>query len=508
VELRLEEIMNASPVTTAPGVSLTTVAACMRRRGVGSAVVVSDGAVVGIVTERDVTRAVAAGADATTAPVEAWMSRDPLTVSPRDDLTHALDRMIERNFRHLPVCDQGRLVGMVSLRQLVRAASVRRVDPWTPGSNRGLENVTIGETRLSHIDGNKGRLLYAGYDAVEFALHRSFEDVWHLLYTGELPPDDTFARRTASLRGVPLPVTTLRALARCGGSAMSRLQAAVAAAGAAWDLRPWHGRDLREVAEEGVRLGAVIPTLVCALWRLGRGLDPMAPDPALGHAANHLWMLHGRRPSSAETVALDRYLVLTADHGMNASTFTARVIASTGADVAAAVAGAVGAFSGPLHGGSPALVLDMLDEIRTPERARDWVRNAIAQGRRLMGFGHRVYRTEDPRATCFRETVTALGSERLELAGAVEEAALAELRVAKPGRALYTNVEFYAALLLERAGIPRELFTPTFAVARTVGWTAHVLEQARDNRLIRPTADYVGPVGRELGRPGSRAQLR
>jgi citrate synthase len=184
---------------------------------------------------------------------------------------------------------------------------------------------------------------------------------------------------------------------------------------------------------------------------------------------------------------------LTAEHGMNASTFTARVIASTGTDVASALAGAVGAFAGPLHGGAPSLVLDMLDDIGTPDRVVPWLDAALAGGRRLMGFGHRVYRAEDPRAACLRDTAVELGGPRIALASAVEAAALARLRAAKPNRALYTNVEFWAAIVLERVGIPRELFTPTFAVARVAGWTAHVLEQVRDNRLIRPTADYVGP---------------
>jgi len=194
--------------------------------------------------------------------------------------------------------------------------------------------------------------------------------------------------------------------------------------------------------------------------------------------------------------AAQRYLILTAEHGMNASTFTARVIASTGADVAAALVGAAGALSGPLHGGSPSLVLDMLDEIGTAERAGSWIADAIRRRRRIMGFGHRVYRTEDPRAACLRATAEEVGSTRLALARAVEREALEQLRVAKPDRVLATNVEFWAAVTLEAAGLPRELFTPTFAIARLAGWTAHLLEQVRDNRLIRPAAAYVGRAER------------
>jgi citrate synthase len=209
-------------------------------------------------------------------------------------------------------------------------------------------------------------------------------------------------------------------------------------------------------------------------------------------------MLEGRRPAADRTLAVERYLVLTAEHGMNASTFTARVIASTGADVVSAVVGAAGALSGPLHGGAPSLVLDMLDEIGTADRAAGWIADAVAHGRRLMGFGHRVYRAEDPRAACLRDTAESLGGARIALALAVEREALVRLRAAKPGRALFTNVEFYSAVVLERAGVPRPLFTPTFCVSRTVGWTAHVLEQLRGNRLIRPSAEYVGPRGRTL----------
>jgi citrate synthase len=496
MELHLDEIMTRDPVTARPTDPLAAATAAMRARGVGSAVVVAGDTVAGILTERDVARAVAAGIDPRTAAVDAWMTPRPTTGAPGDELTAALDRMLDHGFRHLPVLDGGVLRGVVSLRQLVRAASLRRVDPWSPGTARGLENVRVGETCLSHVDGARGRLLYAGYDATALARRRTFEEVWHLLHRGSLPADGGFARGTRALRALPLERDRLRAIACAGGTFMARLQAAVAATGAAWNLRPWHEREVDVVAGEAVRLAGVIGTLVAALWRLEHDLEPVDPDPALPFAANYLWMLHGRRPTGAESMAAERYLVLTADHGMNASTFTARVVASTGADVAAAVAAAVGALSGPLHGGAPSLVLDMLDEIGTAERAGDWIAAAMAAGRRIMGFGHRVYRTEDPRAACLRETAEGLGGERIRLARAVENAALAALRAGKPGRELHTNVEFYAAVVLEAAGIPRALFTPTFATARAIGWTAHVVEQVRDNRLIRPSVDYLGPVDR------------
>jgi citrate synthase len=209
-------------------------------------------------------------------------------------------------------------------------------------------------------------------------------------------------------------------------------------------------------------------------------------------------MMHGTKPTDDQVLAANQYLVLLAEHGMNASTFTGRVIASTGADIGSAVAGASGALSGPLHGGAPSLVLDMLDEIGTVDNAETWVKDAVQNGKRIMGFGHRVYKAEDPRAATFRDTSKQLGAERVSLAQVVEAVVLEELRASKPGRALYTNVEFWSAVILEHAGVPRELITPTFAVSRTVGWTAHILEQVRDNRLIRPTAAYTGPMDLKL----------
>lgn len=503
MENRLEEIMSRDPLVVPPSERLAQAAAEMQARSVGAAVVVEDAHVVGILTERDLARAAAEGADPAGAAVASWMTSAPLTMAPSDEPTQALDRMLDRNFRHIPVCEGERLVGIVSLRRLTRAASLGRVDPWRPGTKRGLENVTVGTTRLSHIDGARGRLVLAGYDATELALHRSFEDVWALLHDGVLPGDDSFARRMGTLRAGAIDADVLAAIARSGrptgGKAvaarplMLQLQAALAATGALWSLAPWHERDPEEASEEALRVAAILPVLVAALWRLGRGLAPVAPDPALSHTVDYLRMLHGERPDADQVRGLERYLILTAEHGMNASTFAARVIASTGADVAAAVTGAAGAFSGPLHGGAPSLVLDMFDDIGSTERVDAWLDTALAGGRRLMGFGHRVYRAEDPRAACLRDTAAELGGPRVALARLVEEKALARLRAAKPNRALYTNVEFWAAIVLERVGVPRELFTPTFAVARVAGWTAHILEQVRDNRLIRPTSEYVGP---------------
>jgi citrate synthase len=239
---------------------------------------------------------------------------------------------------------------------------------------------------------------------------------------------------------------------------------------------------------------AAVPTLLTALYRLGEGLDPVEPREDLPYAANYLYMLTGEEPEPRRARAIEQYLISTIDHGFNASTFTARVIASTGADVAACLTGAVGALSGPLHGGAPSRALDTLDAIGTPDRIDPWIRERVLAGDRIMGFGHAVYRTEDPRSRMLREIAQGFGGPRVDFAVEVErrvEAILAEL---KPGRELHTNVEFYAGVVMELCGLPREMFTPTFAAARVVGWSANILEQAADSKIIRPVARYVGPT--------------
>jgi citrate synthase len=256
---------------------------------------------------------------------------------------------------------------------------------------------------------------------------------------------------------------------------------------------PWLDIDREALDEQALRTAAVFPTLVAALYRLASGVEPIEPRTDLGHAANYLYMLDGERPSQARLRALETYLISTIDHGFNASTFTARVVASTGADLGSAVIAAIGSLLGPLHGGAPARVLDMLDAIGTPDRADQWIRNRLARRERLMGFGHPVYRTIDPRNVMLREVAEQLGSERLAFAVHVEERALAIFRELRPELRIYANVEFYASIVLDAIGMPRALFTPTFAVSRAIGWTAHVVEQTKDNEIIRPSARYVGP---------------
>jgi len=243
---------------------------------------------------------------------------------------------------------------------------------------------------------------------------------------------------------------------------------------------------------QAIAVAARFPLFLAAFYRLRQGLEPLEAKPELDHAANYLYLLSGQVPKEEHVRGLNSYLVLLADHGMNASTFTARIVASTESDIASSVVAALGALKGPLHGGAPSKVQDMLRAIGTVDNAESWVRRAVVDGDRLMGFGHRVYKTEDPRAEELREMSRVADPEEFVLARRVEELALAILEEQKPGRRLYTNVEFYSAVLMNSVGLTGDLFTPTFAVSRVAGWTAHILEQANNNRLIRPEADYTG----------------
>ena len=243
-----------------------------------------------------------------------------------------------------------------------------------------------------------------------------------------------------------------------------------------------------------MRLTAVMPSLVAAVWRVRNGENPVPSEPGLSVAADYLRMIAGSSPSPAAERAVERYLLLTIDHGFNASTFATRVVTSTGADLTAAAVAGMAALSGPLHGGAPSRVVDMLGDIGTVERARPWVERRLAAGERIMGFGHRVYRTEDPRSAALKETALALGGRVVELAVEVERVALDVLERKYPERRLRTNVEFYAGVVLHEIGLPPELFSPTFAVSRMIGWMAHAIEQMQGNRILRPASRYVGPI--------------
>jgi citrate synthase len=373
----------------------------------------------------------------------------------------------------------------------------------------GLEGVVAAETRLSGVDGDAGELIIAGFPVEELASRASFEETVYLLWHDALPDSgqlESFRETLAARRALP-PATLdlLRAAASGGAPAMDalRMAAGTVSLGTSGDAGAVDGS-----YAEALALVARLPTIVAAYWRLVSGEEPVAPDTELGHAANYLYMITGERPGSELVRALETYLNTVADHGMNASTFAARVIVSTRSDVVSAVVGAIGALKGPLHGGAPGPALDVVFEIGEAGRVEPVLREKLGRGERLMGFGHRIYRVRDPRADVLAaaaERLYASGDEELYgLALEVEKTALRLLAEYKPGRNIKTNVEFYTALLLHGLGLPTQLFTPTFAVGRVAGWSAHCLEQKVLDRLIRPQSAYVGAVDRRWVPPEQR----
>ncbi|MFM8595420.1 MAG: citrate synthase [Chloroflexota bacterium] len=356
----------------------------------------------------------------------------------------------------------------------------------------GLEGVVAASTALSHVYGEEGRLVYRGYDIHELAGKASFEEVAHLLWIGHLPTKselDAFCARLWSNRDLPEGVMrTLEALP-ADAVPMDALRTGVSALGAVDHQRFDDVPDL----DEAIALAGRVPAILAAFFRLREGKKPVKPRSDLNTAQNYLYQLFDAVPDENHWKPLEVYLTLLADHGMNASTFTARVIASTQSDLCSAITGAIGALKGPLHGGAPSKVLDMLNEIGTADNVDAWLTNALDNNVRLMGFGHRVYKAEDPRAEILRGMAEQASDPAFfALSKRTEERALAMLEERKPGRRLYTNVEFYSAAVLAAVGLPGDMFTPTFGVARTVGWTAHVLEQGANNRLIRPQSQFIG----------------
>ncbi len=358
-------------------------------------------------------------------------------------------------------------------------------DAYSPG----LKGVTAGETRLAMIDGERGVLRYRGYPIAELVEHGSYAAVAELLLTGEWRPD-------AHLACTPLPAPVMDVLRGlpAATSPMDALRTAVSAWGAV------EGPGWPPTVEQARALTAMAPSALAAFGRLRDGLEPVEPDPDLGLAAGFLYQLRGERPDEASARALDAYFVVGAEHGFNASTFAARVIISTHSDVASAVVGAIGALKGPWHGGAPSEVVDQLHQIGSVQDAEAWIRGTLARGERLMGFGHRVYRAYDPRASALRRVAEGMAGIAgwLDKAVAVEEVALRVLAEHKPDYPIKTNVEYYAAAVLQGIGLPPDLFPATFALARHAGWTAHCLEQAEANVLIRPGVRYVGPDERHL----------
>ncbi len=487
----IASVMTAPVVTGLADEPLAEAIRRMHQHRVGSVVVVKDGIPAGIVTERDVLGVADSGRLGELA-VGDVMTAPAATIEGSLDVATALQVMRERGFRHMPVVHHDDLVGVVSLRDLARLATLGPAE--VP---RGLKGVEVTDTAVGDVRGTEGFYHYRQYSAVELATSRPLEDVWRLLVDGSLPT--TTAERSAftgevrPLRAIPPTLAAVLPAIASASKPLDGLRTALSLAAAERGCRPVYDLDPGTRRADALFVAALTPTLLTALYRLRMGKEVVAPRDDLGYAANYLWMLTGTEPSDEHAAALGRYLVSTIDHGFNASTFTARVIASTGADIGACITGAIGALSGPLHGGAPSRALDLLNEIGTADRARSVVTDMMRSGERIMGFGHAVYRTEDPRSHTLRAVAQQLGGPLAELAVEVERTVVEVLAELKPGRELYANVEFYAGVVMAACGVPAEMFTPTFASSRVIGWTANILEQAVDPKIIRPSARYVGP---------------
>ena len=366
---------------------------------------------------------------------------------------------------------------------------------------RGLKGVVVADTKIGDVRGEEGFYHYRQYSAVDLATQRSLEDVWFLMVEGHLPDAaerSAFLDEIEPLRIIPAAVeAVLPTIAAADGGPLDGLRTALSLFAAELGMRPVIDIDAAQRRHDGLALCAITPTLLTALHRLANGLEPVAPRADLAYAANYLYMLTGEVPEPQIARAIEHYLISTVDHGFNASTFAARVIASTGADMGAAIVGGVGALSGPLHGGAPSRALDLLDEIGTPDRTEEVVNGHLDRGEVIMGFGHAVYRGDDPRSLMLRDVARGLGGDQVELAQEVEARVIAALDARKPDRKLRANVEYYAGVVMDRCGVPHSMFTPTFASSRVIGWCANVCEQAADNKIIRPSARYVGPPAPE-----------
>lgn len=369
----------------------------------------------------------------------------------------------------------------------------------------GLEGVVATQTKLSMVDGQQGRLVVGGYDIDELAGKVTFEEAAMMLWRGSLPAKEDvpgIKKELAGLRALRPETIEIIKTAR-NAPPIDALRMACATL----SLDVSNPNDISQASDLAMakRLTARFPTVVAAHARLRQGHDPIPPRLDLGLAANFLYMVFGEEPHPAAAKALDTYWVTVMDHGMNASTFTARVIASTRSDMVSAVTGAVGALKGPLHGGAPGPVLDMLVDIKSADRAEAWLRKEINEGRRIMGFGHRVYKVRDPRAEVLAKTAEQMAGADLQnrklydLARSVEKTAVHVLEELKPGRNLKTNVEFYTALVLQSIGLQPDQFVAMFACGRVAGWCAHVMEQHSQDRLIRPQSEYIGPKGLKVG---------
>jgi citrate synthase len=358
-------------------------------------------------------------------------------------------------------------------------------------TGKGLEGVVAAQTKISDVDGRQGRLFYAGYDIADLAAHASFEETVHLLHHLELPTAAQLSETVATLRAEsvlePLLVELIGSLAERTGP-MTTLRTAVSAAAA---LDPDEDQSEQANLHKAYRLMAKTPQIIATYQRLRTGADAIEPRDDLGMAANFLYALTGKQPDPQAARDFDVVLVLYADHTLNASTFAGRVAAATLADMYAAATAAVATLQGPLHGGAIQEVREMLEDIGTPDRAPDWVRERLAAKQKIMGFGHRVYKTWDPRATVLREIAERLGKQFGETRWYDTSVRVQE--TVMEAKHLFPNVDFYTASVYSALGLPPDLYTPLFAAARMAGWTAHIREQYADNRLIRPDSEYVGP---------------
>jgi 2-methylcitrate synthase len=364
-----------------------------------------------------------------------------------------------------------------------------------PAPPRGLEGVVANESSICYVFGEEGRLIYRGYDINDLADHSTFEETAYLLLNGDLPTRNQLKEFTAQLKASQKLDKVVQRIIRDAPTNANPMDVLRTAVSASVFVDPDRGNNGREAEyRKAVRLIAQLPTMVAMFHRLRNGEKPLTPRRGLSLAANFLYLVSGKKPDREAEHAFDVALILHADHELNASTFAARVIAATLADMHGAVTGAIAALAGPLHGGANAEVMKMLLEIQSPERAEGWIQGALAQKRKIMGFGHRVYRTEDPRAAQLRRMAQGLGVR----AGQPQWSAIQRTieDVVRREKGLYCNVDFYSASLYYVMGIPLDLYTPIFAVSRVSGWCAHVLEQHADNRLIRPRAEYMGHMNR------------
>lgn len=359
--------------------------------------------------------------------------------------------------------------------------------------HRGLEGVAVAETRLSTIDGAAGDLIIGGFPIDELVQNATYEESIFLLFNDRLPSAselESFRVELADRRDISMEVRqVLQRAAQDHLDAMDALRMGVAAANL--------GFDSTDPVDQAKRLVSVFPTIVATYWQYRSGNDPLRPRQDLNHTANYLYMVTGEEPDPAAVRGLETYLNTVIDHGLNASTFVARSIVSTDSDLVSAVTGAVGSLKGPLHGGAPGPVLEMLLEIHDSQKPAEYITKKLDAGERIMGFGHRVYRAHDPRAEVLQQAAAQFYSDAdeqrfFETVKTFEELTVAQLRTHKPDRDLETNVEYYTAALLYGVGIPRELFTPTFAISRVGGWTAHCLEHLSDNKMVRPLSVFVG----------------